>query len=253
MYKLAFAFLYLNAPGVMFNEELFKSLISLFNDFLFRKSFFDFFQEMQREGIEAARRFWHSYPYKNIFSPDALDMYEKMIDFYISLGLAPKAKYDEVFEEYEKLHYQNTFLRETIMQLQMKMFAEGGEKVREAWKSIIDKQIEMNKEIAKNFFEFFRQESTSFYGKRTEEPFNTIETRRETRYKSVSPVEFVLGDAADKAVKGVILNISDSGLCINSSIPLNRGQEIIIKSSLPARHKTYTVRWNNASMTGLSS
>jgi len=237
----------------MSNEELFKSIMSLFNDFLFRKGFFDFFKIMQREGIEAARKFWHSYPYKNVFIPNALDMYEKMIDFYMSIGLAPKAKYDEVSKEHEKLHYENTFLRETIQQLQLKMFVEGGEKVREAWKSTIDKQIEMNQEIAKNFFELFSQWSTSFYGKRTEEPFNTIETRRETRYKFVSPVEFVLSDAADKTVKCVILNISDSGLCIKSSIPLKRGQEIIIKSSLPMRHKTYTAQWNNASMTGLSS
>jgi hypothetical protein len=136
----------------MFNEKLFQSIMSLFNDFLFRKSFFDFFQEMQREGVETARRFWQSYPYKNAFFPSSLDMYEKMIDFYISLGLAPKAKYDEVCEAHEKLHRENTFLRETIKELQLKMFAEGGEKVRESWKSIIDKQIEMNKEIAKNCF-----------------------------------------------------------------------------------------------------
>ncbi|MFI5296220.1 MAG: hypothetical protein ACHQ0Y_14500 [Thermodesulfovibrionales bacterium] len=237
----------------MFNEEQHKSIITLFNDFLFRKGFFDFFRKMQREGIEAARRFWHSYPYKNVFFLNPLDVYEKMIDFYISLGLVPKAKHDEVLEEHEKLHHQNAFLRETIMQLQMRMFAEGGEKVRKAWESIIDKQIEMNKEIAKNFSEFFRQRSTSFYGKRTEEPFNTVETRRETRYKFVSPVEFVLSEAADKTVKGVILNISDSGLCIKSSITLKREQKIMIKRSPPIRHKTYTARWEKASVIGLSA
>ena len=237
----------------MFNEALIKSIMTLFSDFLFRKGFFDFFQVVQREGIEAARRFWHAYPYKNVFIPNALDMYEKMIDFYMSLGLAPKAKYDEVCKEHEKLLYENTFLQETIKQLQVKMFVEGGEKVREAWKSTVDKQMEMNMEIAKNFIELFRQWSTSYYGKRTEEPFNTAEERRETRYIFVSPVEFVFSDAADNTVKCVILNISDSGLCIKSSIPIKRGREIIIKSSLPMRHKTYTARWNNASMTGLSS
>lgn len=237
----------------MFNEELLKSIMSLFNDFLFRKGFFDFFQKMQHEGIKAARRFWRSYPYKNVFFPNAMDMYEKMIDFYISLGLVPKAKYDKLLEEHEKLHYQNTFLRETIMQLQLKIFAESGEKVREAWESIIDKQIERNKEIAKNFFEFLRQGSTALYGKRSEEPFNTVEARSEIRYEFVSPVDFVLSDAADKTVKGVILNISDSGLRIKSSITLKSEQKIIIKSSLPIRHKTYTARWSNASMTGLSS
>jgi regulator of replication initiation timing len=237
----------------MFNEALIKSIMTLFSDFLFRKGFFDFFQVVQREGIEAARRFWHSYPYKNVFFPNALDMYENMIDFYMSLGLAPKAKYDEALKEHEKLHYENTFLRETIMQIQLEMFAEGGEMVREAWKSIIDKQIEMNKEIAKNLFEIFRQGSASLYGKPPEESFNAIDTRREPRHTFVSPGEFVLRGAADKTVKCVILNISDSGLCINSSIPLNKGQKIIVKSSLPIRHKTYTVRWNNVSLTGLSA
>jgi len=229
----------------MFDEELIKAMTRLFNDFLFRKGFFDFFQKVQLEGIEAARRFWPSYPYKNVFFPDALNLYERMIDFYISLGLAPKTKYCKLFEAHEKLHCQNTFLRETIMQLQLKMFAEGGEKVREAWENIIDKEIEMNKGIAKNFLELFRPVSTS--------PLNIVETRRETRHAFESPVEFVLSDAADKTVKGVILNISDSGLCIKSSITLKREQKIIIKSSLPIQHKTYTARWNNASMTGLSS
>jgi hypothetical protein len=226
--------------------------MSLFNDFLFRKGFFDFFQVMQREGIEAARRFWNSYPYKNVFSSNAVDAYEKMIDFYASLGLAPKAKYDEVLKEHLKLCDANAFLRETIMQMQLTMFAEGGEKVREAWKSIINKQIEMNRETAKNLFEFLRQGSTSLYGMPTEGPFNASDTRRETRHTFVSPLEFVLSDATDKTVECVILNISDSGLCIDSSLPLKKGQEIIIKSSLPLRHKRYTVRWNNASMTGLS-
>src|SRR5208282_27846 len=231
----------------MFNEELIKSMSRLFNDFLFRKGFFDFFQKVQLEGIEAARRFWPSYAYRNVYSPNALNVYERMIDFYISLGLAPKAKYYKLFEEHEDLHYQNSFLRETVMQLQLKMFAEGGEKMREAWETIIGKQIEMNEELAKNFLELFRPGSTSCCRKRTEAPLNTVEARRETRCEFESPVEFVLSDAADKTVKGVILNISDSGLCLKSSITLKREQKIIIKSSLPIQHKTYTARWNNAS------
>jgi hypothetical protein len=237
----------------MFNEELSKSLMSLFNNFLFRKGFLDFFHVMQREGIEAARRFWHSYPYKNVFIPNALDMYEKMIDFYLSLGLAPKAKYEELCKEHEKMLHENSFLRETIGQLQLKMFTEGGEKIREAWKSTIDKQLEMNMEIAKNFIVLFRQWNTSYYGARMEELFNTPEARREIRYKFESPGEFVFCDESDTTVKCVILNISNSGLCIKSSFPFKRGEKIIMKSSLPMRHKPYTVRWNHAAMAGLSA
>ncbi len=237
----------------MLNEELHKSIMILFNDSLFRKGFLDFFQKMQREGIEAARRSWDSYPYKSVFLPNAIDIYEKMIDFYISLGLASKAKYEEVFEEHEKLLYQDTFLRDAIIQLQLKMFAEGGENVREAWESMIDKQIELHNEIPKNFLAFLSQGSTSFDSSRSERSFNSADTRRETRYKFESPVEFVLSDASDKTVKGIILNISDRGLCVKSSITLKREQKIIIKNSLPMLNKTFTALWNNASMTGLSS
>ena len=74
----------------------------------------------------------------------------------------------------------------------------------------------------------------------------------DTGQKYESPVEFNLQDADDKIVKGVILNIGDSGLCINSAIPLNKGQEITIKSFLPIRHQTFTVQWTNASLSGLA-
>jgi hypothetical protein len=237
----------------MFDQELVKSMMSLYNNFLFRKGFFDFFHTMQREGIEAARKFWHSYPYKNILFPNAMDMYEKMIDFYINLGLVPKAKYEEVFEEHAKLHSGNTFLRETIKQLQLKIFSQGEQKVCDAWNSIIDKQIEMNKEIAGNFFELFGQSSADSYGTGMEERFDNIERRRQIRHKFLSSVEFVLNDAGDRIMKGVLLNISDSGLCMYSYVPLGKGQKIIIKSSLPIRHQAFTVQWSNVYMTGLSA
>lgn len=141
----------------MFNEEMVKNMLELYTDPLFKKGFFDFFQKMQQEGIEAARRFWGLYPNKGSLFPDASEIYEKMIDFYIILGFVPKMKYDEMVKENEKLKYENTFLRDTIRQLQLNIFKEGGEKVQETWKTIIDKQMEMNKEMAKNFFELFRQ------------------------------------------------------------------------------------------------
>ncbi len=49
---------------------------------------------MQLDGIEAARNFWDSYPYKNIYPPNASDIFEKMIDFYIDLSHVPKEQYD---------------------------------------------------------------------------------------------------------------------------------------------------------------
>ena len=124
---------------------------------LLQKRFFDFFLKMQQEGIEAARKFWGTYSERNNLFPDALEMYERMIDFYIILGFVPRVKYDEILGENKSLKQENKFLRDTIRELQFNLFTEGGEKVQQIWHSSIDKQLEMNKEIAKNFFELFRQ------------------------------------------------------------------------------------------------
>ena len=140
----------------MYNDECSMKMLELFTNPLFKKGFFDFFLTMQQEGIEAARKFWGGYANKNSF-PNAMDMYERMVDFYIILGFVPKIKYDEVLNENKSLKDENRFLRDTIRELQSSLFTEGGERVQQIWNGIIDKQLEANKEIAKNFFELFRQ------------------------------------------------------------------------------------------------
>jgi len=235
------------------SEEMNQSILNLCNIFLFRKSFFDFFNKMQLDGIEAARKFWDSHPYKDSLPPNASDIFEKMIDFYIDLSLVPKKKYDELLKEQEKLQFVNTFFRETIMRLQLNIFVESGERAWEAWKCFNGIQMAMNMEIAKNFSNLFSQSSTRFYRMDAERPLNTVENRHEIRHTCDFPVEFVLNDAADKIVKGIILNRSDSGLCINSSIPLAKGQKIIIKGSIPMPHQAFTVQWSSALMTGLAA
>jgi len=139
-----------------FNQDMIKNMMDLFANPLFKKGFFDFFLKMQQEGIESAKKFWNATYDKNLF-PNASDMFEKMVDFYIILGFVPRVKYDEILKENEKLRDENKFLRDTIKELQLTIFKEGGEKMQEAWGTIIDKQLEMNKEIAKNFFELFKQ------------------------------------------------------------------------------------------------
>jgi hypothetical protein len=130
-------------------------MMDLFTNFLFKKGFFDFFLKMQQEGIESARRFWGTYAGKDLF-PNAVDIFERMVDFYIGLGLVPSAKYDEALKENKSLNEENKFLKDMIRELQMNLFTEGGEKVQQIWHISIDKQLEMNKEIGKNFFELFR-------------------------------------------------------------------------------------------------
>lgn len=141
----------------MFNDECGMKMLDLFTNPLFKKGFFDFFLKMQQEGIEAARKFWGTYGDRNSLFPNAVEMYERMADFYIILGFVPKAKYDEILSENKNLKEENSFLRDTIRELQLSLFTEGGEKVQQIWHGIIDKQLETNKEVAKNFFELFRQ------------------------------------------------------------------------------------------------
>ena len=237
----------------MFNEEIDKSILTLFNNFLFRKCLFDIFQKKQLEGIEAARKFWDAHPCKDFFPADICDVFEKVIDFYADLSLMPKKQYDKLVQENEKLLEVNNFLRDTFSQLALKIYEESGERLREAWENTVDRQIEMNGKIAKYFFELFGGSGSSLSGKETEKPLNITWKRREIRHKSELPVELVLNNGTDKIVKGVVLNYSESGLCINSSIPLNMGQKVVIKGSISTPHEAFTVRWSNAFIAGLSA
>jgi hypothetical protein len=139
----------------VYSEETIKQMTDLFGDPIFKTSFFEFFTKMQKEGIEAAKRFWSMHPEKNVFAASP-DIFEKMVDFYIILGFVPHYKYDEAVKENEKLRKEVEFLRTTMKELQNTLFTEGTQKTQELWKSIVDNQLEMHKEIAKNFFELFK-------------------------------------------------------------------------------------------------
>jgi hypothetical protein len=139
----------------MFSEESWKQMVELFSNPLFKKSLFDFNVKMQKEGIEAAKKFWNMNPAKDSF-PFGAEMFEKMADFYIILGFVPHYQYDEAVKEKEGLKKENEFLRETIRQLQMSMFSEAGERAQKAWETIISKQFEMNKDLSKNIIDLFK-------------------------------------------------------------------------------------------------
>jgi hypothetical protein len=139
----------------MYDKEFTQKMLDLYSNPLFKMEFLDFFFKTQQEGIEAARKFWSSYSHETFF-PNAVDLYERMVDFYIILGLVPKTKYDQALRENERLKEENKFLRDTLSQLQASLFLEGGEKAQQAWQEIIDKQLDANREIAKNYFDLFR-------------------------------------------------------------------------------------------------
>jgi|SRR5208283_3824271 len=134
-----------------------KNMMALFTDPIFKKNFFDFFMKVQLEGIEAAKKFWNLSSDKTTYSPDVQEIYEKMIDFYITLGFVPLTKYEKMLKENEDLRQENKFLKDTICEVRSSIFKEGGEKLQETWHEILDKQLDMNRETAKNFFELFKQ------------------------------------------------------------------------------------------------
>ena len=145
----------------MFTEDMTKEMMDLFTNPLFKMGFFDFFLKMQQEGIEAARKFWDNSAQKQSLVPNAIEMYERMIDFYIILGFVPRIKYDEMAKENKNLKEENKFLREALRELQLNLFKDGGEKAQQIWNDSIDKQLDLHKELAKNFFEIFRQLNVS--------------------------------------------------------------------------------------------
>jgi hypothetical protein len=139
----------------MFSAEVYKQMMDLFSNPLFKKSLFDFNVKMQTEGIEAAKKFWNMNPAKDSF-PFGPEMFEKLADFYIILGFVPHYKFDEAVKEKEALKKENEFLRETIKQLQMNLFSEAGERAQKVWEDIMSKQFEMNKDLSQNIIGLFK-------------------------------------------------------------------------------------------------
>ena len=140
----------------MLGNECNSKMNDMFTNPLFKMGFFDFLLKMQQEGIDAARKYWITYSQQNSLFPGAMDTYERMADLYIILGFVPKLQYDQVLGENIKLRDENKFLRDAIRELQLNLFAEGGEAAQNIWNKSIDKQLEVNKDISKNFFELFR-------------------------------------------------------------------------------------------------
>ena len=77
--------------------------------------------------------------------------------------------------------------------------------------------------------------------------FDGIERRKEPRHLHYSSVKFKSPRDGndDELLDGTVINISSSGLCIYSFVPLSEGQKITIMDDLPTKHRNFTVRWSN--------
>jgi hypothetical protein len=73
----------------------------------------------------------------------------------------------------------------------------------------------------------------------------TFDKRRHIRSNIATAVEYALGPLhTDETFDGVIADISESGLCLLTTTPLNKGQEILLKINPSAFSQTAIVRWS---------
>ena len=143
------------------NQEFMKNLLQLYNNPLFTQSFLEFSAKMQQAGIEAARQFWGTTRRPDTLPGFTPELFERMIDFYSSLGFVPKQQYDEVRKENDQLRKENEFLKNTLKELNLKVFTKGSLQVQEMWNETARKHMEMSTEIAKNFLDLFKPQAPS--------------------------------------------------------------------------------------------
>ena len=70
-----------------------------------------------------------------------------------------------------------------------------------------------------------------------------LEKRMHIRYEFEKDIHYVLHEHSQKSFKGIIINISDAGMCFFTFHPLHEGQEIIIKTDEKSLNRRGNVRW----------
>jgi len=70
-----------------------------------------------------------------------------------------------------------------------------------------------------------------------------VERRRDIRQPYPRVIEYSATPASDETLKGVAVNISNSGLALYIFGQLIQGQEIHIRSFIPVDYRKASVRW----------
>jgi len=141
----------------MRKKEAIDYMEELFTKPLFKRWFLEFFSKMQQEGIEGAKRFWDLYHDGDGLVPRAPELFERLIDFYIILGFVPRQRHERALGENEKLKRENKVLTDILRELSCSVYGNGGKHMQEVWEEIMDRQREMNRDMADMFLVFFRQ------------------------------------------------------------------------------------------------
>ncbi|MGD1075591.1 MAG: hypothetical protein ABR903_05880 [Thermodesulfovibrionales bacterium] len=141
----------------MCNEGVINYMEELFTKPLFKRWFLEFFSKMQQEGIEAAKRFWNLSHDGDGLIPKGPELFERLIDFYIILGFVPRQRHERALEENEKLKRENKVIKDILRELYCSVHGNGDKHTQETWEEIMDRQREMNSDMADMFLAFFRQ------------------------------------------------------------------------------------------------
>lgn len=142
----------------MMTEQQMRMMIEMFSNPMFKHGANEFLKIAQQQGMEAANKFWGISSKSQAF-PGVDKMMERMAEFYQTLGFVPQAKYDELMKQYASLKAENQMLSDTIRELQQRFIAENGAKAQQAWQEVVDKQLEMSREVTKSFFDVLKQSS----------------------------------------------------------------------------------------------
>jgi hypothetical protein len=142
----------------MMTEQQMRMMIEMFSNPMFKQGANEFLKIAQQQGMEAANKFWGISSESQAF-PSMDKMMERMADFYQTLGFVPLAKYDELMKQYTSLKAENQLLTDSIRELQQRFIAENSAKAQQAWQEVVDKQLEMSREVTKSFFDVLKQSS----------------------------------------------------------------------------------------------
>jgi len=71
----------------------------------------------------------------------------------------------------------------------------------------------------------------------------SFERRKHERVDLESKIEYVLNHTDEVFFEGEIVNLSQFGICFNTSAELREGEEIIFKNNLPNDYQTAIVVW----------
>jgi len=140
----------------MMTEQQMRMMLEMFSNPMFKQGANEFLKIAQQQGIEAANKFWGISTESQAF-PGVDKMMGRMSEIYQSMGFVPQAKYDELMKENATLRNENQMLKNTLAELQQKYMAEHGAKAQQAWQEIVDKQLDMSREVTKSFFDALKQ------------------------------------------------------------------------------------------------